>query len=201
MPSFLISPAPACERMFLPHIRVRGRGLRRSSKRDSRDKSVFTRILCYCCSVAQLCLTLWDFPGKNTGWVTNPFSRGSSVFVGGFFTAQLPGKPERSSQVALVVRNLIAKAGDIRDVGLIPGLRSFPAEGNGNPLQYSCLENPMDRGDWRATVHRVAKSQTQLKRLSSQAPTHKRILGLALHTEDSEIVNAFKNSLVIMSVF
>ena len=53
-----------------------------------------------------------------------------------------------------------ANAGDIRDVGLIG--RS-PGEGNGNPLQYSCLENPMDRGAWWATVHWVTKSQTQLK--------------------------------------
>ena len=87
----------------------------------------------------------------------------SPVFAGGFFTTQLPGKPESSSQVALVVKDLIANAGDIRDVGSIPGLGSFPAEGNGNPLQYSCLENPMDRRAWRTTVHRVAKSQTQLK--------------------------------------
>ena len=88
-------------------------------------------------------------------WVAIPFFRGSSqprgqtqvsCIAGGFFTTQLPGKPESSSQVALVVKNLIANAGDIRDVGSIPGLGSFPAEGNGNPLQYSCLENPMDRG-------------------------------------------------------
>ena len=48
------------------------------------------------------------------------------------------------------------------DLGLIPGLGRSPGEGNGNPLQYSCLENPMDRGAWRATVHGVAKSRTQL---------------------------------------
>ena len=48
------------------------------------------------------------------------------------------------------------------DTGLIPGLGRSLGEGNGNPLQYSCLENPMDRGAWWATVHRVAKSQTQL---------------------------------------
>ena len=53
-------------------------------------------------------------------------------------------------------------AGDIRDVGLIPGLRRSPGEGKGNPLQYSCLENPMDRGAWWATVHGVAKSWTRL---------------------------------------
>ena len=48
------------------------------------------------------------------------------------------------------------------DLGVIPGLRRFPGRGHGNPLQYSCLENPMDRGAWWATVHGVAKSRTQL---------------------------------------
>ena len=62
--------------------------------------------------------------------------------------------------VVLLVKNLPANAGDIRDVGLIPGLGRSPGEGHGNPLQYSCLENPMDRGAWWATVHRVAKSWT-----------------------------------------
>ena len=62
-----------------------------------------------------------------------------------------------------MVKNLPANAGDIRDVGLIPGLGRFPGGGNSNLLQYSCLENPMDRGAWRAMVHRVAKSRTQLK--------------------------------------
>ena len=53
-------------------------------------------------------------------------------------------------------------AGDIRDTGSIPGSGRFSREGHGNPLQYSCLENPMDRGAWRATVHRITKSWTQL---------------------------------------
>ena len=57
-----------------------------------------------------------------------------------------------ASHVALVVKNLPANAGDIRDTGLIPGSERSPEEGNGNPLQYSCLENPMDRGAWWATV-------------------------------------------------
>ena len=60
-------------------------------------------------------------------------------------------------------------AGNVRDAGLIPGSGRSPGEGYGNSLQYSCLENPMDRGDWPAIVHRVAKSQTQLKRLRTQA--------------------------------
>ena len=67
-----------------------------------------------------------------------------------------------------VVKNLPTNAGDVRDAGLIPGLdRSpgggldrSPGGGHGNPLQYSCLENPMDRGVWPATVHGVAKSRT-----------------------------------------
>ena len=65
--------------------------------------------------------------------------------------------------MAAEVNNPPAKAGDIRDMGLIPRLGRFPQEGHDNPLQYSCLENPMDRGAWWATVHRVAQSQTQLK--------------------------------------
>ena len=55
---------------------------------------------------------------------------------------------------------------DIRDTGLIPELGRSPGGRHGNPLQYSCLENPMDGGDWQAMIHRVAKSRTQLKWLS-----------------------------------
>ena len=58
-----------------------------------------------------------------------------------------------------MVKNLPANAGD---AGSIPKLGRYLGEGNGNPLQYSCLENSMDRGAWSATVHGVAKSQTQL---------------------------------------
>ena len=65
-----------------------------------------------------------------------------------------------ASQVALVVKNLPANTGDLRDMGLIPGSGRSPGGGNGSPLQYSCLENPMDRIAWQATVHEVAKSQT-----------------------------------------
>ena len=79
-----------------------------------------------------------------------------------------------ASQVALVVKNLPAITGDIRDMGSIPGLGRFPEEGHGNPLQHSCLENPVDRGVRWATVHRVVKSQTQLKQLNTQAHAHTR---------------------------
>ena len=65
-----------------------------------------------------------------------------------------------------MVRNPPANSGDKGDAGLIPGSRGSPGEGNGNPLQYSCLENPMDRGPWHAAVHGVAKSWTRLKRMS-----------------------------------
>ena len=58
-----------------------------------------------------------------------------------------------------VVKNPPANAGDVRDAGLIPGSGRPPGGGHGYPLQYSCLENPMDRAAWWATVHRVTKSQ------------------------------------------
>ena len=72
--------------------------------------------------------------------------------------------------LVLVVKNSPANAGDIRDVGLIPGSGRFPEEALGNLLQYSCMENPMDRGAWWDMVHRVAKSQTLLKNLSKYTP-------------------------------
>ena len=64
-----------------------------------------------------------------------------------------------------MIKNLPAYAGDL---GLIPGSERSPGEGNGNPVQYSCLENPMHRGAWRATVHGVTKSQTQLSDWAEQ---------------------------------
>ena len=60
-------------------------------------------------------------------------------------------------------KNPPTNVGDTRDAGLIPGLGRSPEGGHGNPLQYSCLENPMDRGTWQAAVHRIAKTWTQLK--------------------------------------
>ena len=71
--------------------------------------------------------------------------------------------------MALVIKNSSANVGDIRDVGSIPGSGRFPGERHGTPLQYSCLENPVNRRGWPATVHRVTKSQT---RLSDLACTH-----------------------------
>ena len=71
--------------------------------------------------------------------------------------------------MTLVVKNPSANAGDIRDEGLIPGSGRSPGRGHGNPLQCSCLENPMDRGAMWATFHRVAKSWVGLKLLSTNA--------------------------------
>ena len=70
-----------------------------------------------------------------------------------------------------MVKNLPANAGDLRGTGLSPGLGRSPGGGHGNTLQYSCLENPMDRRDWWAMVHRVTKSWTQLCRLNTHAIT------------------------------
>ena len=135
--------------------------------------------------VAQLCptlcnpmnrlLCLWASPGKNTG-------EGCHFLLQGIFPTQgsNPGLPhcrqtlhplshqgiyiyrERASQVVLVVKNLPANAGDARDVSLILESGRSAEVGNGNPLQYSCPENCMDRGAWRAIVHGVAKGQTRL---------------------------------------
>ena len=66
----------------------------------------------------------------------------------------------RGSQISLQIKNLPMDAGDSRDEGLIPGSRRSPGEGNGNLLQYSWLQNSMDRGAWQAIVHRLAKSRT-----------------------------------------
>ena len=72
-----------------------------------------------------------------------------------------------------MVTNLPANAGDIRDEGSIPGAGGrSPRAGHGNPLQYSCLENPMDKGAWQATVHRAAKSWAGLKSLKHNQQLH-----------------------------
>ena len=75
----------------------------------------------------------------------------------------------RASQVALVIKNPPANARDKRDVGSMPRSGRSPGGGHGNQLQYSYLENSMDRGAWHAIVHRVTKNQTQLKRLSTHS--------------------------------
>ena len=72
-----------------------------------------------------------------------------------------------ASQGALVVKNVSANVGDLKNLGLIPGSGRFPGGGHGNFSSILCLEKPIDRGAWQATVHRVKKSQTRLKRLST----------------------------------
>ena len=71
-----------------------------------------------------------------------------------------------------MVKNSPANAGYVRDAGSVPGLGRSPGGGHGNPLQYSCLENPMDRGTCQATAPRVAQSRTWLKPLSAPVRTH-----------------------------
>ena len=74
-----------------------------------------------------------------------------------------------ASQVALVVKNSPASAGDLRYAGSVPGLGRSPGEGHGNPFQYSCLETSVERGAWWATLHGVAKSWMRVKRLNVHA--------------------------------
>ena len=83
----------------------------------------------------------------------------------------------RASQVALVVKNPPANAEAARDTGSISSSGRSPGEGHGNPLQYSCLEYLMERGTWWATVHRVTRSRTQLKRLGMHTHTETQYTG------------------------
>ena len=80
--------------------------------------------------------------------------------------------------MALVVKNPPFNAGDVREVGSVRGSGKSPGGEHGNPLQYSCLENPMDRGDWQAIVNRVTESHTT--EVTSQAGTHVYITHLSL---------------------
>ena len=85
-----------------------------------------------------------------------------------------------ASQVVLVVKNLPASRGDVTDVGSILRSGRFPGGGHGDPLQHSCLGNPMDRGALQSTVHSVAQNQTHLKQLSRHAHTGHIYKGLLL---------------------
>ena len=97
------------------------------------------------------CCSQWSCKELDmTGWLT----RKSSLIA-------------RVSRVVLAVKDPPASAGDLWDIGSIPGSGRSPGGGNGNPLQYSCLENPMDRRAWWATFHGVTKSRTGLKQLST----------------------------------
>ena len=102
---------------------------------------------------------------------TDLLSLVSPALTGRFFTTEPPGKPDGDTddEVVLVIKNLPANAADLRDMGSIPGSGRSPGEGNGNPLQYSCLGNPMDRGAWQTTVLGITKNQTGL---SAHAHTH-----------------------------
>ena len=104
--------------------------------------------------------------------------------------------PSGAFQVAHVVKNLPANAGVLRDAGLIPGSGRSPGTGHGKPLQYSCLENPIDREAWPTTAHRVAQSQTWLKWLNTHTPCH------FLHREPFQFLSYlfFLLSLFILSL-
>ena len=115
-------------------------------------------------------------------WVAFPFFRGSSqprslALQVDSLSAELPWRPKleegypnwQAIQVVLVVKKLPVNARDVRDPSLIPRMGKWPRGEHGKPLQYSCLENPMDRGDLWATVHEVTNSWIQLKRLSTYA--------------------------------
>ena len=110
-------------------------------------------------------------PGESQGWgsLVGCCLQGRTESDTTEATYQQQQQAWKGFQVVLVVKNLLANAGDIRDAGSIPGWGRSPGGGHGIPLQYSCGENPMDRGVWWAIVHRVAQSWKQLKPLSTHA--------------------------------
>ena len=105
------------------------------------------------------CCSPWCRRVGTIKWLDNNNNK-SYIYTSFYFWASL---------VVLVVKNLAANEGDARNSGFIPGSGRSPGEVSGNPLQYSCLENPMDRGAWQSTVHGVTESQTWLKGLSTHA--------------------------------
>ena len=110
----------------------------------------------------------WNSPGQNTGVGSPSLLHGifPTQELNWSFTHKKTNTPPhththmRTSKVVLVVNNLPANARDLRDVGLTLGSGRSPGGWHGNAFQYSCLKNPMDRGGWQATVHKVAQSDT-----------------------------------------
>ena len=109
----------------------------------------------------------WILQARILEWVAMPSSKGSPPLAGGFFTASSTwGPPVLQRGIINLIEGFPGgsdakeSACNVGDLGSVPGLGRAPGEGNGNPLQYSCLETSMDRGIWEATVHGVAKSWT-----------------------------------------
>ena len=133
---------------------------------------------CYCCLVAQLCptllqphgqqpariLCLWAFPGQNTGVSSHSLLQGNFPIQG-----LNAGLLHWGLSQWLSGTESACNAGAIGDMGSISGSQRSPGGGRGKPLQYSRLENLIDRGVWQASVHRVAKRRTRLKRHSTHA--------------------------------
>ena len=109
---------------------------------------------------------LWSSRASSPWWLPTSGGSVAATTAKSSPSYNLTRSLPRASQVVPVVKNPPASAGDIRDVGSFPESGRSPGGGHGNPLQYSCLENPMDRGAWWAIVHGVTKSQTQQEWLS-----------------------------------
>ena len=139
------------------------------------------------CTFVVLYVRRWGSHGEEEHWLCLGFSFSFKVFSRAVihtrrkrvkYCVSLYSLPSALPNYIWIIRPLgfpgaasgkeftCADAGDRRDMGSVPGLGRSPGGGHGNPSQYSCLENPMDKGAWWATVHRVTESQTWLKRLS-----------------------------------
>ena len=139
----------------------------------------FLSLYWICCSIASLLnvLVFWlrgtgDLSFLTRGWTHTPCTGRWSLdhrttkevlTISLLLFLPFPIFDKWTSQVVLVVKNPLANAGDLRDAGSTPGSGRSPEGRNGTTLQDSCLENPMNRGTWRAPVHRVAQSQTNIE--------------------------------------
>ena len=107
-----------------------------------------------------------------------------------------------ASQVVPVVKNSPANAEDIRDMSSIPGLGRSPGGGHGNPLQYSCLENPIDRGTWRATVHGFARVGHNLVTKPPPVRTHSKPSGTKVRPfSPGKFINVHPLCLLLLPLF
>ena len=102
----------------------------------------------------------WQIDGETVETVSDFIFLGSKITVDGDYSNEIKRRLLLGFPGGTVMKNLAASAGDARDVSSIPESGRSPGGGDGNPLQYSCLENFMDRGTWRAIVHGVTKSWT-----------------------------------------
>ena len=141
-------------------------------------------------SSCQLLQTRPTVHSGNSGWEdTGHWPQIAEVHLKGMTAVSPDFASSHTERTSLVAQMVKASAYNAGDLGFIPGLGRWPGEGNGSPLQYSCLENPTDRGDWQATVHGVIKSRTRLNDFTFTFIHRKGLISLTWDIWFSLIIN------------